>query len=142
MFASMGFLVLSLIAATICGLAGSALLDSVEHGGRGFWLGFLLGPLGLVIAWAQRDDLKREIEERKRRHHSIDDAMANLSRPPRAFTAQPQAPPANVTAIEELERLAALREKGHVTEEEFNFRKRQLLGLPKPRNEPAPRRFR
>ena len=35
----------------------------------------------------------------------------------------------NSTALAELERLAALKERGLLTEEEFNAKKRQILGL-------------
>ncbi|MBA2259615.1 MAG: SHOCT domain-containing protein [Acidobacteria bacterium] len=33
------------------------------------------------------------------------------------------------SGIDELERLAALKEKGYLTEEEFATKKRQILGL-------------
>jgi len=140
-----GFLIVALVGAIICGLAGAAMLDSVEKSGTGFWLGFLLGPIGVVIAWAKRDDARRELEERARRHRHVDDVMSNLRTTPRAPA--PYAPIASgvgPSAIEELERLAALRERGHISEEEFNYRKRQLLGLPPETRAPAPaqRRFR
>ncbi|HEY7233850.1 MAG TPA: SHOCT domain-containing protein [Gemmatimonadaceae bacterium] len=129
------FLLVALLTALVCGAAGAALLGAAEKSGTGFWLGFLLGPLGLIIAWAKRDDAMRELEERAQRHRQVDNAMRGLRQPvpsprpsngPVAAGGGSGAP----SAIEELERLAALREKGHVSEDEFNYRKRQLLGLP------------
>jgi hypothetical protein len=35
----------------------------------------------------------------------------------------------DISHLEELEKLAALRDKGIITEEEFNAKKEQLLGL-------------
>ncbi len=38
-------------------------------------------------------------------------------------------PPSQVSSLDELEKLAALRDKGTITEEEFNAKKKPLLGL-------------
>jgi hypothetical protein len=132
------------IGAVVCGIAGFMMLDNAERGGAGFALGFFLGPIGLVIAWVMRDNALREEESRRSRHHPIDDYLKNMKAPAtspnRATPARPTASHvASLTAIEELERLAALKERGHVTDEEFNRKKAQLLG-----NQPLapqPRRF-
>lgn len=133
--------------AVTCGIAGFQLLDRFDRGWAGWWWGFLLGPFGVVIAWVKRDNAAREEEEknRGRLEREKDDygkMMAALRRP-EPQPARPVAVP-SANAIDELERLAALKEKGHVTEEEFNARKRQLLGIPQAPNAapPAqPRRF-
>src|SRR5689334_17833095 len=104
------FFVFSLAGALICGLAGSAMLGSVDRGGTGFLLGFLLGPIGLVIAWVKRDDLQREAADRARRHRPIDEGAPGRRQ---SIAAQPVRKVATLagsggpSAIEELERLAA-----------------------------------
>jgi hypothetical protein len=42
----------------LCGIAGGAMLSRYNQAGTGCLLGFLLGPIGLVIAWTKRDDRK------------------------------------------------------------------------------------
>lgn len=59
------------IGGVICGIAGFMMLDAVDRGGVGFALGFFLGPIGLVIAWVQRDNGLREQEARQHRHHPV-----------------------------------------------------------------------
>jgi Short C-terminal domain len=49
--------------------------------------------------------------------------------PPAPDTAPP---PAGLSKVEQLERLAALRDKGVLTEEEFQAEKRKILGAPPP----------
>ena len=43
--------------------------------------------------------------------------------------ASPSRSSSDISPLEELEQLATLRDKGIITEEEFNARKKQLLGL-------------
>jgi predicted lipid-binding transport protein (Tim44 family) len=137
----------ALLGGITCGIAGYMMLDIVDSGWQGFFAGLFLGPIGLVIAWVMRDNLLRERAERAeraKRHAPIDDTIHRMqSLPRRGRNEASQVPPVSrpaTSAIEELERLAALREKGHVTDEEFNIRKRQLLGLTEPAP-PPPRRF-
>ncbi len=129
-----GFLVYAVIGAAVCGAAGFFMLDRVDRGATGAALGALLGPLGLVIAWVMRDNGLRDLEERERRHRPPEPAGARRGfGHTRTATASAPTPAAQsvtpANAIDELERLAALREKGHLSEDEFNHRKRQLLGL-------------
>jgi hypothetical protein len=42
----------------LCGVAGGAMLGRYNKASTGFFLGFLFGPIGLLIAWAKRDDKK------------------------------------------------------------------------------------
>lgn len=46
------------IVAVICGIAGAAMLSRFGKGDEGFLIGFLLGPIGLIIAWTMRDNAK------------------------------------------------------------------------------------
>ena len=50
----------AIIGCLIFGIAGAALLSRYEKAGTGFILGFLLGPIGLVIAWTMRDSQKHK----------------------------------------------------------------------------------
>lgn len=43
--------------------------------------------------------------------------------------AESQTPKSNLSNLYELEKLAELKEKGIVTEEEFSLKKKQLLGI-------------
>jgi hypothetical protein len=93
------FLIVSaLITSIVCSIAGFFTLDRAKRGVTGALLGLFLGPIGVATAWGLRLKALRGAEE-------------DWERP-----------------IDELERLAALKERGHVTEEEFNARKRVLLG--------------
>jgi hypothetical protein len=42
----------------LCGIAGGAMLSRYNKAGSGFLLGWLLGPIGLIIAWTMRDNAK------------------------------------------------------------------------------------
>jgi hypothetical protein len=42
---------LSLVA---CGVIGAALLGPLNRAGTGFLLGFLLGPVGILVIWVRR----------------------------------------------------------------------------------------
>ncbi len=44
------YFIAGLAAAIVCGLIGRALAESKGRAGAGFWLGFLFGPIGIVIA--------------------------------------------------------------------------------------------
>jgi hypothetical protein len=65
---SAAFLFSAIIGAFVFGIGGAAMLSQFDRAGTGFLLGFLLGPVGLVIAWVKRDNLKTEDEERRARH--------------------------------------------------------------------------
>ena len=41
----------TVILVIVCGLGGMVLMERKGHGGIGFLLGFLLGPLGIVVVW-------------------------------------------------------------------------------------------
>jgi len=62
-------LIVILVFAQACafGVAGSKLLEPLDRAGEGFTIGFFLGPVGLVIAWAIRDNGLREQDRRERR---------------------------------------------------------------------------
>jgi hypothetical protein len=100
-----------------CGIAGGMMLERIKRGGTGFTLGFFLGPIGLVIAWIMRDNATREIALHSRQ---IDAPAARL------FGSD----------LDSLERLAKLKDAGHITPEEFELKKQELLA-PKPTS-PSP----
>lgn len=81
----LAFVILLLIAqACAFGFAGGKMMEPFDRFGEGFALGFLLGPVGLVIAWTLRAN---ELLEQKRRDRR--QAMA----PPSSATARPPATP-------------------------------------------------
>jgi hypothetical protein len=91
-------------------------VSSIQYG-----TGLLLGSI-TIFASGNKAEIKNVDKGFARRFaEGVRERMA-------AAKAKP-AHAAAASSIDELERLAALREKGHVTEEEFNLRKRQLLGL-------------
>ena len=104
------FLLLGFIGAVVCAIAGATILSEVERTFTGLLLGFFFGPLGFVIAWAMRANRLNEEERRRRQHVQAPAVMRQIS------------------AVEELEKLAVLRERGHITEEEFARAKAQILG--------------
>ena len=114
----------------VCAFAGATILSEVDRTMTGLLLGFFLGPLGLIIAWAMRSNRLHQEEARRRQHHPPTDGYLATARAARRDAA--------VSPIDELERLAALRERGHLSDEEFNRRKAQLLE----QNEPPRRAFR
>jgi hypothetical protein len=116
------FLLFALIGGVICAFAGATILSEVERTFTGVLLGFFFGPIGLVIAWAMRSNKLAEEERRRRQHHPIDDYLRAMK-----ATSSPLAPQ-SMSPVEELERLAGLRERGHITDEEFNQAKAQILG--------------
>jgi hypothetical protein len=121
------FLTYALVSAVICGAAGFFILERVERPGTGAALGALLGPIGLLIAWILRDNAIRDEEIRKDRH-----AKKQSSRLPNGIHG---AVASSLHAdLEALERLGKLREAGHLTEEEFLAKKRQILGTEQPRS--------
>ncbi|HKO18405.1 MAG TPA: SHOCT domain-containing protein [Acidobacteriaceae bacterium] len=145
-FASFTFV--ALLSAVVCGVAGYLILDRVDRGDVGGALGFFLGPIGLVIAWVMRDNGLRDEEERKRirANHSAEAPVGFGRRTP--MPPPPASPSGSLSSdVEALERLAALKERGHITQEEFDYKKRQVLGLepaasPRPEAHPPRRRFR
>jgi hypothetical protein len=102
------FLLIAIFGFVTCGIAGGLMLERVGRGGSGFMLGFLLGPIGLVIAWITRDNALKDEDERKRRHIPV--AVKSVS-----------------GDLDELERLASLKERGHITPGEFEQKKREIL---------------
>lgn len=63
------------------------------------------------------EEIKRAIEEK------VAAAKASLSSP------SPQVAPQTISYIDELEKLASLRDRGIINEEEFTAKKRQILGI-------------
>src|SRR5437762_2374483 len=78
-----------LLGAQACafGVAGGKLLEPLDRYGDGFALGFLLGPVGLVIAWAMRANGLLELERKERPH-----AAAPAPPPRNAKPSTPTAP--------------------------------------------------
>jgi hypothetical protein len=74
--------------------------------------GSALTPLGAITGWGQ-GDLKR-LNAEKRQKEQMDALLADRAVQPSAF--------------DELAKLAALRDQGVVTEEEFQEQKKKLLG--------------
>ena len=62
------FLLTSLFVLGVCGVAGYLMLARVGRGATGWVLGFLLGPLGVIIAWVIRDNALRDQAEGYRDH--------------------------------------------------------------------------
>lgn len=54
------FILMSLFVLGVCSVAGYLMLARVGRGAFGWALGFLLGPLGLVLAWVIRDNALRD----------------------------------------------------------------------------------
>jgi hypothetical protein len=50
-------------------------------------------------------------------------------KPAEAVPVSVDAPPAEISTSDELEKLAGLRDQGVITEEEFEAKKKQVLGL-------------
>lgn len=48
-------------------IAGYMLLDRFDKGGTGAMVSFLLGPMGILIAWIMRDNEFRDREEAERK---------------------------------------------------------------------------
>jgi hypothetical protein len=115
------FLLPAIIGVIGCAVAGFFMLDRFERGVTGALLGFFLGPIGLVIAWVMRSNAMEEERGHQARHATQVDAVMRNVIDPEPSVGRSSAP------IDELERLAALRDKGHLTAEEFDREKRRVL---------------
>lgn len=117
------FLSYVLAAAALCGVAGFLMLDRVGKGRTGVLLGAMLGPIGLGIAAVMRGNALRAEDAR----------LHGLSLLP------PSAPSPAHADVDALERLAKLREAGHLTDEEFQAKKHEILAGGAGNLEPARR---
>lgn len=87
--------VIALIVAHIIafGVAGSLILKPVDKQGVGVALGLFLGPIGLVIAWAKRENELLERREYKERHRTaLDDVRTTTTAGVRPSWAPDEAP--------------------------------------------------
>ncbi|WP_046111796.1 SHOCT domain-containing protein [Aquincola tertiaricarbonis] len=107
--------------------------------GPGFFLlAVVTSPLiGIIVVLVTKDlKLERAEEERRKLDHereiesirAIAAAAAAPAAPP-APERRDGVPPTNVGVADELTKLAALRETGVLTQDEFDTQKRRLLGL-------------
>jgi hypothetical protein len=94
-----------------CAFAGYKMFEPLGKGKDGALLGGILGPIGLVVAWVIRDNELRDVASQAGRHGGT--SKKSASKP--------------VDEIDALERLGKLREAGHLSDEEFAIKKRQLL---------------
>ncbi|TDK88527.1 SHOCT domain-containing protein [Mycobacterium paragordonae] len=76
-------------------------------------------PMGDVIRQAMADPAGFRIEMMRRATEMQEQAMLAM---------QPQAPAASQDPLDRLERLAALKDRGVLTDEEFEQQKRRILG--------------
>lgn len=74
-------------------VAGALILKPVDKQGVGVALGFFLGPIGLVIAWAKRENELLERQEYKERHRAaLDDVKSTPTPGARPSWAPDEAP--------------------------------------------------
>ena len=74
-------------------VAGALILKPVDKQGVGVALGFFLGPIGLVIAWAKRENELLERREYKERHRvALDDVRTTPTPGARPAWAPDEAP--------------------------------------------------
>lgn len=137
-----GFFIMWLVFAIGVGL----LANSRGRNGFGFFLlSVLLSPLvGLIVVLVIRDEnVARENEQRQQREAEMRLAevkalAAAASRgaadsPAQAPAPQAAAAAAPISVADELTKLSALRDKGLLTDEEFNHQRRVLLNMPAPK---------
>lgn len=148
-FTSVTTFLILIVSGIVCGAAGYYILDRVDRGGLGIALGFFLGPVGLVIAWVLRDSALRDEEMRRQVRVSFPaEAPVGFGRRTSSQQATLARSPGSLASdVEALERLALLKERGYITQDEFDIKKRQVLGFeppssPKPGSPPLGRRFR
>jgi len=118
------FLIVSaLLTSIVSAIVGFFALDRSKRGAIGALLGLLLGPIGVATAWGLRLKALREADEESERQRKL-----------------PMSASAPASLIDELERLALLKERGHLTDEEFKSRKRQLFAIALSDGTPSPDR--
>lgn len=140
-----GFVILWLLFAIGVGL----LANARGRNGFGFFLlALVLSPLlGLIVVLVMRDEkAAQEAEDTRRRSdemrlEEVRALAAAASRGTTASAAVPVHPPSQAPAFkaapmfsvaDEVVKLASLRDKGLLTEEEFSQQRRALLSMPKP----------
>jgi len=96
------YILIILCISAICGAACVSISESRSMEG-GFWWGFFLWIIGIIVVAVRPSD-KVVIEQ------------TPSEQPTQSFAA-------------DLEKLAELKEKGIITQEEFDAKKKQLLGL-------------
>lgn len=113
----MEILLMLLAGCIVCGLVGSAVASAKGAPTyKGFLWGFIVGPIGWIIAALVLTDSKKAEAE-----------MAVKMEKARALARQQNAPKQQVSVADELAKLAALRDSGALTADEFDLQKRRLL---------------
>ena len=80
------FIFLAILSSVVSlGVAGALMLKPLDRQGTGFALGFLLGPIGLIIAWTIRQNELLERAEYVERHR----VAAPAASPPEQHGAKP-----------------------------------------------------
>jgi len=78
---------------------------------------------------ADFEKIKMAIEMRIANAGMMSSGINSIPLPPRQAAPPPPPPPRAPSYIDELEQLAALRDKGVITEEEFTAKKKKILGI-------------
>lgn len=116
------------VGAIFCGAIGGAIGAAKGKGGFGFFLGFIFGPIGILIVAVLPNDKRRDF---------LSDAMAPAS-------AQ-QAPARLQDATSALLDLKKLLDAGAITQAEFDSKKKVLLekigSVRRPAAEPSAVRY-
>lgn len=134
---SVGMLVLAGWAVLGMMIAGAVILKPADQGGYGLFLAILFGPLGLIIAWAMRENFVLERARNEARQLvTAPDARTEAVPTPLSDTdallrikPATDAKPGSAEAEGEVARLDALRAQGIVSQREFDRRRAELLGL-------------
>jgi len=89
-----------------------------------------MGLLGTAAKVAVASSVHGRVQRRQQRRWAAQDAAAAAAAPPPVAAAPAATPPvAEDPLVTQLKQLAELRDAGILTEDEFNAKKTQLLGL-------------
>jgi len=107
-----GFIWVALMFGVIWGLVCSSMAKNKGRDGVGGFIGGLIFGLFAVIYYATREE---SVEIKAQKQLEVESYKQNMK--------------SDSSNIEQLEKLAKLKKDGHITEKEFEAKKKQLLGL-------------